>query len=69
MFLQIFTGNLPFHGLNDLQIVDAIDDGKRPERPNLDECELPDRTWTMMKECWDSDPRKRPSALSLYLNI
>ena len=63
----MFSGNIPFHDLtNDYRIMMAVTfEGRRPPRPshNLANVRgLKDPIWSIIEECWDSDPKLRPSS-------
>ncbi|WIA08465.1 hypothetical protein OEZ85_007902 [Tetradesmus obliquus] len=64
---EMLTWQMPFHYLSKEQVVLRVMSGGRPEIPN--ESELPPGTssstclasyMTLMEECWDQDPDKRP---------
>ena len=54
---ETITGHLPFHQYVDLIVVVKIMAGKRPTR----EAGFPDSLWRMLKLCWTSQPKSRPS--------
>ena len=62
MIPQIFTERVPFHELSDARAVLAISQAKKPNRPDLNAAELPDKLWKMMERCWDSERDNRPDA-------
>lgn len=63
----MFSGNIPFHDLiNDYRIMMAVtQEGRRPSRPEHDLADvrgLDVPIWNIIEECWDSDPKLRPSS-------
>ncbi|KAF9255509.1 kinase-like protein [Marasmius fiardii PR-910] len=61
---EIFTGNVPFHGLNDGAVILAVMVKKEhPSRPEL--TLLNDGMWKIMVDCWNFDPQLRPTAFEL----
>ncbi|KLO11919.1 kinase-like protein [Schizopora paradoxa] len=58
--IEILTGERPFDGLSTAMAIVHIFTGKFPERPTAPECQ--DHHWTLIKECWRTDPHTRPSA-------
>jgi serine/threonine protein kinase len=58
--VQIYTRSPPFAGLrNDMQIIMAVSQGRRPERPK-NSIHLENELWTLVTQCWESDPKERP---------
>ncbi|KAF9267925.1 kinase-like protein [Marasmius fiardii PR-910] len=65
---EIFTGNVPFHGLKDGAVILAVVYEKRhPPRPNMSS--LTDEMWNIMVECWMHDPLLRPAAAKVLGRI
>jgi hypothetical protein len=65
--LQMYTGHAPFghHGHYSKTILDVIW-GIRPRRPTpLVAPQMTDGIWGVIEKCWDQDPRKRPSMLTV----
>lgn len=61
---EILTGKTPYSGYTPIQIVRALDSGKRPVLPDGDNklfCDLIER-------CWNQDHTKRPE-FSEIVNI
>jgi hypothetical protein len=44
---------------NDMQIIMAVTNGRRPDRPN-EPISLEDELWTLISQCWEADPKVRP---------
>ena len=62
--LEIFTDNVPFsHIPNEANIPLAIFNGSLPARPeqNVTMRGLDDAFWNLMNQCWQRDPKSRPS--------
>jgi serine/threonine protein kinase len=63
---ELTTGHKPFDNVeNDLtetELILNIIDGKRPEITN----DTPECFSSLMNKCWDSNPKKRPSAEEIY---
>ena len=58
--LQIFSGNVPFHDVqNDVTVALKVIQGKRPLRPV--QCEN-DAVWGIIEDCWKEKPTDRPTA-------
>jgi len=56
---ELTTGLQPFANIeHDTDLIYEIIDGKRPEITN----DTPEDFARLMKKCWNSDPKKRPSA-------
>jgi son of sevenless-like protein len=62
--LEIFTDNVPFsHISNEAYIPLVIRDGPLPIRPEQSATMrgLSDAFWNLMNQCWQRDPKSRPS--------
>ena len=53
---EVLSGKYPFDGVRDDALLAQIKEGVRPELPG----DLDSRLKGLIKECWDSDPNKRP---------
>jgi serine/threonine protein kinase len=63
---EFMTGRRPFWDRNhDIELIIDISDGLRPPIVT----NAPDGYIELMKECWNSDPDKRPQATDLYDKI
>jgi len=57
------TRSRPFHGqVEDISMIFRVLEGTRPKIPD----DVPDHYRSIMKMCWDNDPKKRPTAKYLY---
>jgi hypothetical protein len=60
---QLVTRYPPFHELNELGAAMKIISGQRPARPATALCS--DALWTLITDCWNHDPRSRPTMVSV----
>ncbi|KAJ7882108.1 kinase-like domain-containing protein, partial [Mycena leptocephala] len=62
---QLLTGKHPFSELhNDGAVIKAVLDGIRPSRPSsCSGTPLLDALWTLLQDCWEELPKKRPTAV------
>lgn len=59
--LQIFSGNIPFHTINNNNtVLLRVMQGIRPERPS-GAPGLTDSMWALMQDCWAQKPNDRPT--------
>ncbi|KAK6966795.1 kinase domain-containing protein [Favolaschia claudopus] len=60
---EIMTGQIPFPGFNEAQVMFCVLDDKRPERlPSCIGTPALDSIWELLELCWDREKEKRPSA-------
>jgi len=60
---ELTTGCKPFASIeHDIQLIYQIIDGIRPEITD----DTPECFANLMKKCWDSDPKKRPSIIEIH---
>ena len=61
--LEIFTDNVPFSHVSDEAFIPlVIRDGPLPTRPeHANTRGLSDAMWNLMNQCWERDPKSRPS--------
>lgn len=68
---EIFTGVVPFHeAIHDYKVIVLIMQGKTPSKPQNDSDSfihfgLTEVVWAAMEECWNPNPRERPTARSI----
>ncbi|KAG6871998.1 hypothetical protein C0995_014017 [Termitomyces sp. Mi166 len=66
VYYEIFTGNIPFYGTaRDSSVMLLIQRGSRPSRPLESspvwrDWGLTETTWTLMQDCWSTQPSERP---------
>ncbi|KAF9259832.1 kinase-like protein [Marasmius fiardii PR-910] len=66
---EIFTGNVPFYGLNDPAVIVAVLlHKKHPPRPESMTL-LNDEMWSFMVDCWNADPLRRPGAEEVFVRV
>jgi serine/threonine protein kinase len=69
---QMFSGEIPMHDLRDFGVVLAVTQGRRPQRPSHDLCQirgLDDEIWDLIENCWASIPSERPSASQIKAHL
>ncbi|KAF8593104.1 kinase-like protein [Ceratobasidium sp. AG-I] len=70
--LEIVTGSIPYHRMNDLGVIYAIVSGRLPERP---EDTIPmgrresDVFWSLLVRCWNIVPELRPSGFEVWSDL
>ncbi|KAF9441923.1 kinase-like protein [Macrolepiota fuliginosa MF-IS2] len=67
--LEVFTGHPPFYRCRrDVRIMRALQMGEKPNQPRVgdDVCSILEK-WVrdMMAECWETDPRERPTLMRI----
>ncbi|TCD68025.1 hypothetical protein EIP91_011636 [Steccherinum ochraceum] len=59
--IELWTGERPFEGLSEYQVISRVVAGERPPRPDKPkEITLPDNLWSVVTLCWRGDPAERP---------
>jgi len=59
--IEIFTGNLPFPDLSDLNVYLVVVKGKRPPRPtDALKLGLSSGAWKLVQDCWNKKQYERP---------
>ncbi|KAH7920563.1 kinase-like protein [Leucogyrophana mollusca] len=53
---EMFAGVRPFHDLRDGAMINAVIQGKRPDRP----AGVKDWVWRLIESCWRQEPGERP---------
>ncbi|KAF8586976.1 kinase-like protein [Ramaria rubella] len=72
LMLQIYTGKVPYSGLNEPQAMLEVAKGHTPSRPIeliVFQRGLNDNVWTLINACWNPDPRKRPTMKEILPQI
>ena len=62
-FIKVLTGAVPFRGERSTAAAFAIMDGRRPPRPTHPI--FSEELWSLVKRCWDHDPRWRPEVVEV----
>ena len=57
----ITYGRMPYFGMRNLQVIEALQDGYRMPQPEG----CPDKLYSIMRDCWKEDPDTRPTFESL----
>ncbi|CAE6440391.1 unnamed protein product [Rhizoctonia solani] len=63
--MEVISREMPYAGAKDSAIVFKVVAGTKPTRPKTHipaEIEQADRLWSMLIDCWASDPQERPKA-------
>ena len=59
VILEVLTGRSPFAGHSEIDVMQRVTSGKRPERPK--EQWSTDDLWKTLKQCWSPRPNRRPT--------
>ncbi|KAL0571734.1 hypothetical protein V5O48_010226 [Marasmius crinis-equi] len=66
--LEIATGKVPFPELSEPQLIARVTtQGLRPTMPEVPWC--PDGVRNLIKQCWETDPSKRPTARDILKSL
>ncbi|KAG8704893.1 hypothetical protein FRC08_001962 [Ceratobasidium sp. 394] len=63
--LEVITGQVPYAGSSDIQVITAILNRRHPKRPEVyipTESENGNTLWSVLTHCWEFNPGLRPSA-------
>ncbi|KII88740.1 hypothetical protein PLICRDRAFT_41961 [Plicaturopsis crispa FD-325 SS-3] len=60
---QVYSGRHPFQGMSAAKIIMAVMADQRPERPVA---LVSDELWSLVQQCWSTEPRKRPRIWDVY---
>lgn len=64
LYELITHGQIPYPAMPNRQVIEYVDRGYRmPKPPN---CECPDSVYSIMLNCWEADPEKRPTFEFLF---
>jgi serine/threonine protein kinase len=59
--VQVLASEIPFRGLNQMELGYSVVGGKRPEKPvNASALGFSDSLWDFAQRCWDGDMKLRP---------
>jgi len=62
--VEIFTGRIPFWYIrNDVRVVLIVTNGGRPQHSRCPM--ITHDIWRVLEACWDADPKRRPSMISV----
>ena len=57
MYEILDNGNIPYAGMNNMEVIERVSEGYR--LPKLKD--FPDELYELMLQCWNQDPKERPS--------
>jgi hypothetical protein len=64
--VQVLTGETPFHDLQEVQVIESVLDGLRPEKPqDASAIGISDSLWDFVRLCWDAERTRRPAAMEV----
>jgi serine/threonine protein kinase len=58
IFSEVLTGEMPFQGMPQTNLLKRIRNGERPPLPHVDYC--PDYLSELIDKCWATNPGERP---------
>ncbi len=58
IFSEVLTGEMPFEGMPQTNLLQRIRNGERPPLPDVDYC--PDYLSELIEKCWATNPGERP---------
>ncbi|GFQ71333.1 tyrosine-protein kinase Src64B [Trichonephila clavata] len=64
LYELITHGQVPYPGMHNREVIEQVERGYRMPKPS--NCECPDSVYSMMLQCWDADPEKRPTFEFLF---
>lgn len=71
--LMMHTHKQPFSHLSDFAVIVAVAlKGELPKRPTEEQCQgvqMDDDLWTLLLQCWDREPSRRPSMSEVLLHF
>jgi hypothetical protein len=68
--VEIFTGEIPFVGQENVAVIFQILQGDRPKIPgNAQEVGLTVEMWKLIESCWRQNPRKRPTIEEIVVRL
>ncbi|KAF9645557.1 kinase-like protein [Thelephora ganbajun] len=68
--VEIFTGNIPFPDVPNLNVYSMVMKGKRPPKPaDASKLGLSSAAWKLVKDCWNKKRDKRPDMQYVALHL
>ena len=69
-FIQVLTGEVPFHGVRRTELGFAVVQGLRPAKPeNASSIGFSDLLWSFIERCWDGDMNLRPKVAEVVAHL
>jgi len=59
---EVLTGNVPYFGRNDRDVLVIVQGGENPQRPAKG---IDDQVWVLLEKCWNRDPATRPTTIEV----
>lgn len=59
LYELVTHGQIPYAGMHNKEVIEQVQRGYRIPRPT--NCDCPEEVYRKMRECWHSDPDKRPT--------
>jgi len=59
LYELVTHGSIPYAGMHNTEVIEQVQRGYRIPKPN--NCDCPDEVYRTMRDCWHSDPDKRPT--------
>ena len=70
LLCQVLTGDEPFRGLRETEMVFNVVEGKRPTKPkNASAIGFSDSLWSFIQRCWDGDMNVRPKVAEVVAHL
>lgn len=67
---QLVTGKMPFPELMDCNVIVAVSEGKRPQRPRqFDATGMTPAVWEIAQKCWHRRAKERPEANAVLRSL
>lgn len=64
LYELVTHGSIPYAGMHNKEVIEQVQRGYRIPRPT--NCDCPEEVYRKMRECWHSDPDKRPTFEFLF---
>lgn len=59
LYELVTHGSIPYAGMQNKEVIDHVRQGYRIPKPT--NCDCPDEVYRKMRECWETEPEKRPT--------
>ena len=68
--IQVLTGEFPFHGIAQTELVWSVLEGLRPDKPeDASSIGFSDSLWGFVQRCWDGDLKSRPKVAEVVTHL